>query len=269
MAGAERPAIGGVDLDVRAGETIGILGPSAAGKSTLLRLMIGLWVPLSGSVRLDGADAARWPRERLGPAIGYLPQDVVLLAGSVRDNIARFGDADDALVIQAAERAGAHDMILALPQGYDTRVGDGGIGLSGGQRQRIGFARALYGDPAIIALDEPNSSLDNDGEQALVIALKRLRTEGRTVLIVAHRTGILGLSDRLLVLREGRVHMYGPTAEVVKALSTPRAEGGRPRPRPIPMHPIPMPPSQCTTAAGAADAAWYRQCRQQSPGWRP
>ncbi|MEN2979050.1 type I secretion system permease/ATPase [Tistrella bauzanensis] len=234
MAGAERPAIGGVDLDVRAGETIGILGPSAAGKSTLLRLMIGLWVPLSGSVRLDGADAARWPRERLGPAIGYLPQDVVLLAGSVRDNIARFGDADDALVIQAAERAGAHDMILALPQGYDTRVGDGGIGLSGGQRQRIGFARALYGDPAIIALDEPNSSLDNDGEQALVIALKHLRTEGRTVLIVAHRTGILGLSDRLLVLREGRVHMYGPTAEVVKALSTPRAEGGRP---PAPTHP--------------------------------
>lgn len=231
MPGTDRPAIGGVDLDVRPGETVGILGPSAAGKSTLLRLMIGLWVPLSGSVRLDGADAARWPRETLGPAIGYLPQDVVLLAGSVRDNIARFGEADDAAVIQAAERAGAHEMILGLPQGYDTRVGDGGLGLSGGQRQRIGLARALYGDPAIVALDEPNSSLDNEGEQALVIALKRLRAEGRTVLIVAHRTGILGLADRLLVMRDGRVQMYGPTAEVVKALSA--SQGGRP---PAPTH---------------------------------
>lgn len=231
MPGAERPAIGGVDLDVRPGETVGILGPSAAGKSTLLRLMIGLWVPLSGSVRLDGADAARWPRETLGPAIGYLPQDVVLLAGTVRDNIARFGEADDAAVIQAAERAGAHEMILSLPQGYDTRVGDGGLGLSGGQRQRIGLARALYGDPAIVALDEPNSSLDSEGEQALVIALKRLRAEGRTVLIVAHRTGILGLADRLLVMRDGRVQMYGPTAEVVKALNA--SQGGRP---PAPTH---------------------------------
>lgn len=203
------------------GDVLGIIGPSGSGKSTLARLLVGVWPAAVGKVRLDGADVYHWNKDELGPHIGYLPQDIELFAGTVSENIARFGEIDSDQVIQAAKRTGVHEMILHFPQGYDTRLGDGGAGLSGGQKQRIGLARAMYGDPSLIVLDEPNSNLDDMGEQALVAALNDLRGRGKTIVLVTHRTSALATTNKLLVLRDGVALFFGPRdlvlAELTKA----------------------------------------------------
>jgi PrtD family type I secretion system ABC transporter len=201
----------GVSFRLAAGESLGIIGPSAAGKSTLARLLIGVCKPAAGTVRLDGADVASWPREALGPHIGYLPQDVELFAGSVADNIARLGESDPTGVIRAAQLAALHELILRLPKGYDSDV----AALSPGQCQRIALARALYGTPRVVVLDEPNANLDHEGDQALVAALRRLKEEGTTVVMVAHRPSLLAGVDKLLVLRDGVVEAFGARNDVM------------------------------------------------------
>jgi ATP-binding cassette subfamily C exporter for protease/lipase len=180
--------------------------------------MVGVWPAQAGKVRLDGADMFLWNKEELGPWIGYLPQDIELFDGSIAENIARFGDIDSQKVIDAASKAGMHEMILRFPKGYDTVIGDSGSALSGGQRQRIALARALYGDPSLLVLDEPNSNLDDAGEQALVRAVQQAKSEGRTVVLITHRTSIVGIADSLMVLREGVVHLQGPRQQVLQAL---------------------------------------------------
>ena len=212
--GAQRPALRGVSFSLPAGESLGIIGPTAAGKSTLARLIVGVWKPVSGAVRLDGADVSAWPREDLGAHVGYVPQAVGLFSGTVAGNIARLAEPVDAAVIRAAQRAHAHDMILRLPRGYDTEVGEGGAALSPGQRQRIALARALYGEPRLVVLDEPNANLDTEGDDALVQAMRDLRQAGVTVVAIAHRPSLLGSMDKLLVLKDGVAEMFGPRAEI-------------------------------------------------------
>jgi ATP-binding cassette subfamily C exporter for protease/lipase len=209
----------GINASIAAGEVIGVIGPSASGKSSLARLMVGVWPTASGKVRLDGADVFSWNKAELGPHIGYLPQDVELFEGTIAENIARFGEVDPEKVVHAAQRAGVHDIILHFPKGYDTPIGPGGGFLSGGQRQRIALARALYGDPVLVVLDEPNSNLDDAGEQALVRAVADLKSHGSTVVVVTHRTSIVGVVDRLMVLRDGTVQAFGPRNEVLAALA--------------------------------------------------
>ena len=201
------------------GDVLGIIGPSGSGKSTLARLLVGIWPSAVGKVRLDGADVYHWNKDELGPSIGYLPQDVELFAGTVSENIARFGEIDAEKVILAAKRAGVHDMILHFPQGYDTPLGDGGGGLSGGQKQRLGLARAMYDDPSLIVLDEPNSNLDDVGEQALVAAINDLRNRGKTIVLITHRTSALSTTNKLLLLRDGMAQMFGPTNQVMADLA--------------------------------------------------
>jgi PrtD family type I secretion system ABC transporter len=217
--GAEQPVIRGVSFSLKPGEALGLIGPSASGKSTLVRLTVGLWKPLSGVVRLDGADVATWPRERLGPHLGYLPQDVELFGGTVAQNIARLGEPDAGEVVRAAQRAHVHELILRLPQGYDSETGEAGQALSPGQRQRIALARALYGRPRLVVLDEPNANLDHEGEEALRRALQTLKEEGVTLIVVAHRPSLLRGVDKLLVLREGAVDLFGPRAEIMARLT--------------------------------------------------
>ena len=196
-----------------------MIGPSGSGKSTLARLLVGIWPAMMGKVRLDGADIYAWNKAELGPHMGYLPQDVELFSGTVAENIARFGDVDSDKVVQAAKRAGVHDMILHLPEGYDTKLGDGGAGLSGGQKQRLGLARAMYGDPALIVLDEPNSNLDDMGEQALVNAVLDLRQRGKTIVLITHRPSAISVTTKLLMMRDGSIHAFGPTKDVLAALN--------------------------------------------------
>jgi ATP-binding cassette, subfamily C, type I secretion system permease/ATPase len=215
FAGVERPALRGVSFSLKAGESLGVIGPTAAGKSTLARLIVGVWKPVTGAVRMDGADVASWPREQLGPYVGYVPQAVGLFSGTVAANIARLGEPDAAAVILAAQRAHAHDMILRLPKGYDTEVGEAGSALSPGQRQRVALARALYGQPRLVVLDEPNANLDGEGDEALIRTLHGLKESGVTVVVVAHRPSLLAGVDKLLVLKDGVAEIFGSRAEVM------------------------------------------------------
>nr|WP_217346621.1 type I secretion system permease/ATPase [Noviherbaspirillum sp. L7-7A]MBV0881089.1 type I secretion system permease/ATPase [Noviherbaspirillum sp. L7-7A] len=217
---SERMILAGVSLSLEPGEAMAIVGSSGAGKSTLVRLLTGLWQPNAGVVRLDGVDLAQWDREELGPWLGYVPQDVELFAGTVAENIARLGTVDAEAVVRAAQRAGIHDMVLALPNGYDTVIGSTGVMLSPGQRQRIALARALYGDPKLLVLDEPNSNLDGAGELALGEALKALKGEV-TVVVVTHRSTLVQHMDKMLVLEAGRAQHYGTVAEVLQAMRQP------------------------------------------------
>ncbi len=213
---AQKPILANISFSLPAGESLGVIGPSASGKSSLLRLLVGAWPCSGGIVRLDGADIYAWPRAALSPYIGYLPQDVELFSGTVRDNISRLVEGDPEAIVRAAQLAHAHDMILALPQGYDTEIGPKGHALSGGQRQRIGLARALYGDPRFVVLDEPNANLDWAGEAALLAALAQLKQRGVTTIIAAHRPMILDRVDKILVLREGVAEAFGPRTEIMQ-----------------------------------------------------
>ena len=220
--GRREPILRHLTFDVPPGTMVGVVGPSGSGKSTLGRALLGIWKPMSGSVRLDNAAIHDWDRDELGPWVGYLPQDVELFDGSIADNIARFAPIDSAKVIDAARRAGVHDMILRMPQGYETRIGQGGLILSGGQRQRIGLARALHGHPALLVLDEPNASLDEAGDAALLEALRGLRAEHCTTFIISHRLNVLELVDRIMVLAEGKIQVFGPREDVLRAAKSVR-----------------------------------------------
>ncbi|WP_417533532.1 type I secretion system permease/ATPase [Marinobacterium stanieri] len=217
--GTKSPVVKGVSFKVEPGEMVGVIGPSAAGKSTLARAILGIWPTMGGKMRLDGADIFNWKRDELGPHIGYLPQDIELFEGTISENIARFGEVDSQAVVKAAQMAGVHDMILRLPEGYDTVIGATGGALSGGQRQRIGLARAIYGNPRLVVLDEPNSNLDDQGEAALAIALQNLKETGATVFIITHRASVLSQVQKLMVMREGALAMFGPRDQVLAELN--------------------------------------------------
>lgn len=217
--GGKVPVIKGLTFSLAAGEVLGIIGPSGSGKSTLARLLVGIWPAAAGKVRLDGADVYLWNKDELGPHIGYLPQDIELFAGTISENIARFGEVNADKVILAAKRAGVHEMILNMPEGYDTPLGDGGAGLSGGQKQRLGLARTMYDDPSLIVLDEPNSNLDDVGEQALLAALVDLKKRGKTIVLITHRTSIISVTTKLLLLQDGSAKLFGPTNQVIEKLT--------------------------------------------------
>ena len=220
--GSKNIVVRGVNMELNAGEALGIVGPSASGKSCLARALLGIWPTYSGKVRLDGADIFAWDRTELGPYIGYLPQDIELFDGSISENICRFGDVDPDKVVEAARTAGVHDLILHLPQGYDTVIGGSGGILSVGQRQRIGLALAIYGSPKYLVLDEPNSNLDDQGERELVEAIRRIKSEGATVIIITHRTMVLQCVDKILVMRDGAASHFGPRDQVLAALAAPQ-----------------------------------------------
>ena len=224
---ARTATLQGVSLSLQAGMAVAVVGPSAAGKSTLARGLIGAWPVVRGEIRLDGAEIGQWSRDDLGKAIGYLPQAVDLFDGTVSENIARFSpEPDDAATVEAAKLAGAHEMILRLPQGYDTRIGDTNLALSAGQKQRIGLARALYGNPFVVILDEPNSNLDGEGEAALCRAIRGIRGRGGIVIVMAHRPSALAEVSHVLFIRDGRQVIFGPRDEVMrKIVSNPDVVG--------------------------------------------
>lgn len=224
--GAARAVLQGVSLTLAPGEVLAIIGPSASGKSSLARAMIGIWPACEGSVRLDGAEIVQWSRQALGPYVGYLPQDIELFDGTVAENISRFGELDSARIVDAACKAGIHDMVLHFPEGYDTLLGAGGLGLSGGQKQRIGLARALYGQPVLVVLDEPNSNLDEQGEAALVQAVDSLKAAGSSVVLVTHRPNVLPAVDKLLYLQGGEMKLFGPRDQVLKVLLSATSQTG-------------------------------------------
>lgn len=210
VPGRATPILKNISFSVPAGTVVAVLGPSGSGKSTLAKVMVGIWSASAGAVQLDGAPIGAWDRQALGPHLGYLPQDVELFGGTIAENIARLGEVDSRKVIEAARSAGMHDAILRFPKGYDTPIGDAGGLLSGGQRQRIGLARAIYGDPSLIVLDEPNANLDDAGEAALVRALRELKAKGKTVFLVTHRQAAVAVADRLMVLNDGALAADGP-----------------------------------------------------------
>jgi ATP-binding cassette, subfamily C, bacterial exporter for protease/lipase len=216
--GNQAPILRGINFAARPGEVVAVIGPSAAGKSTLCRLLVGIWPAAAGKVRLDGADVYGWNKAELGPHIGYLPQTVELFDGTVAENVARFGDVDLEAVRAAIAAVGLTDTVEALPEGFDTRIGDEGAVLSGGQRQRLGLARAIYRNPNFLVLDEPNSSLDEAGEKGLVQLLQALKQRGATCIVITHRTTLLGAADKLLILNDGQVSAFGPRDDVLAAL---------------------------------------------------
>jgi ATP-binding cassette subfamily C protein len=231
--GERHPVIHGINFSLEAGEGLGIIGPSASGKSTLARALTGIWQPTSpsGSVRLDGAALDQWSPEALGRHIGYLPQEIALFAGTVSENISRFDpDATSDLIVKAAEAAGVHDMIVNLPDGYQTKIGEGGVGLSAGQRQRIALARALYGDPFLVVLDEPNSNLDTAGDNALTGAIRSVRARGGIAIVIAHRPSALAAVDKVMAMMRGQIAGFGPKAEILKDVLS--------RPQQVPAQPI-------------------------------
>jgi ATP-binding cassette subfamily C protein len=225
--GGAKLILKGVSFRLEPGEVLGIIGPSGAGKSTLVRQIVGVMSPSNGAVRLDGSDVSTWPKESLGRYVGYLPQDIELFADTVAANISRFQLGVDVEVINAAQMAGVHDMIVRLPNGYDTQAGDGGAVLSGGYRQRVGLARAVYGRPSLIVLDEPSSNLDADGDAALADCIVQLKALGTTVVIVSHRPATMGIVDKILVLKDGVAEMFGTRTEVMSRLT-----------RAVPMHAV-------------------------------
>lgn len=216
--GSKTPVIKGISLLIEKGDIVGIIGSSGAGKSTLARAILGIWPTANGTIRLDGAEIFKWNREHLGSFIGYLPQDIELFEGTISENIARFGNVDSEKVIAAAKMADIHELILGFSEGYDTNIGASGGNLSGGQRQRIGLARALYGNPVLVVLDEPNSNLDEQGEAALEQTLVQLKQQNSTVLIITHRNNVLAKVDKLLILQTGTVVAYGPRDRVISQL---------------------------------------------------
>ena len=245
--GSNAPILRGIAFALQAGEVLAVVGPSASGKTTLARLLVGLWPTVSGKVRLDGADVFSWDKLELGPYLGYLPQGVELLEGTLAENIARFGEVDMDKVQAAARAVGLHEFILSLAQGYDSPVGRDGAMLSGGQRQRVALARALYDEPVFVVLDEPNSSLDEAGDAALAQAIAQMKARGTTFVVMTHRTSVLAVADKMLVLRDGAQHAFGPRDEVLAALNqaaaqaNQQAQGARPS----------APPSAAPTLAGA------------------
>jgi ATP-binding cassette subfamily C exporter for protease/lipase len=226
--GTQVPILKGVNFALQPGDVLAVVGPSASGKTTLARLLVGLWPAVNGKVRLDGADVYTWNKAELGPHMGYLPQGVELFDGSISENIARFGEVDPAKVQAAAQAVGLHEFILALPQGYDSQVGREGAMLSGGQRQRVALARAIYGKPAFVVLDEPNSSLDEQGDAALAGAISRLAAQGTTFVVMTHRTSVLSVANKMLVLRDGQTQLFGPRDEVLKAMNEAAAKARQP-----------------------------------------
>lgn len=228
--GSRNPVLKGINLSISPGQILGVIGPSGSGKSTLARALIGIWRPMGGTVRLDGADVAQWDKRALGPCLGYLPQDIELFAGSISENISRFGELNANKVVAASRLAGVHEMILQLPKGYDTVVGEGGAGLSGGQRQRVALARAVYDLPKLLVLDEPNSNLDEAGQSALALALRQLAQLNRTVVVITHHPSVLRVTTHLAVIKDGHLQMHGPTEKVMTelgALKRPAGDGSR------------------------------------------
>lgn len=227
--GSQVPILRGVTFRLNPGEVVAVIGPSAAGKTSLARALVGIWPSMGGKARLDGVDLYTWDKAELGPHVGYLPQGVELFDGSVAENIARFGKVDKAKVEAAVRAVGLHEFILSLPEGYDTDVGPEGARLSGGQRQRMGLARALYGDPVFVVLDEPNSSLDEAGDAALAQAIAVAKSRGTTFVVITHRTSVLGVSDKILLLRDGTAQAFGPRDEVLAALQKAREQQMQPQ----------------------------------------
>jgi ATP-binding cassette subfamily C protein len=209
-----------VSFDLKAGDGLGVIGPSASGKSSLARLLVGVWAPVRGTIRLDGATLDQWMPESLGSHVGYVPQDVELMTGTVAENISRFDPAaDPRSIMAAATKAGVHELVLQLPDGYETQIGEGGTVLSAGQRQRVALARALYGDPFLVVLDEPNSNLDSEGEEALMAAVRGVRDRGGIVVLIAHRRSVLAAVNKVLVMTAGKMRSFGPRDEVLSQLT--------------------------------------------------
>lgn len=230
--GSDRPVLKGVSFTLEPGEVVGVIGPSGAGKSTLARLIMGIWQPTSGGIYLDGQNVFLWERESFGRHVGYLPQNVALIEGTVRDNIARFSHADPLEIVEAARAADVHELIGRLPFGYDTEIRDVAFNLSGGQRQRLALARALFGKPRLLVLDEPNSNLDHAGEQALLRAIVAAKKAGTTVVLIAHRPSVISVVDKILVLKDGTVEQFGPRTEIIQSV-VPGATPARTAPRPV------------------------------------
>jgi len=242
----KEPSIRGISMSINKGDVVGIIGPSAAGKSSLARAVLGLWPLANGKVRLDGADISQWDKVRLGQYIGYLPQDIELFEGTVSENIARFGEIDAKKVVEAAQKASVHDMILKLPDGYDTKIGIGGSSLSGGQRQRIGLVRAIYNNPVLVVLDEPNSNLDELGELGLIQAINSLKQNGSTVILITHRPNILQVTNKIAVMKNGMLEMYGNSNEVLAKLR----ENSAPKPQQQTRQPSPARPTMQKVTLG-------------------
>jgi ATP-binding cassette subfamily C exporter for protease/lipase len=216
--GHDKPVLAGIDFNLEPGQILAVVGPSAAGKSSLVKLLLGVWRPANGSVRLDGVELADWSHDEVGPLVGYVPQEIDFLEGTVAENIARLGEVDPEKVVQAATLIGMHEIILGFPQGYDTQLGDTGFALSGGQRQRLAIARAVYGLPKYVVMDEPNSNLDEVGEAALVKTIEALKASGSTVVITTHRPRLVSVVDLMLVLKSGKQVAFGPAKDILDAV---------------------------------------------------